>query len=136
MWPCIYLHTGTHVSKHTSSRIHMHRGYFDNTVNSSSSKHCGGSYNLIQKLSLNFSSGSGGAGISSCTGALALNHHMSIKTMLSAISFFLHYLHNLNYRACTSFEVNQRMLNQGQNLVMEPIGSRCQSFIPRDPDLV
>lgn len=138
MWPCIYLHTGTHVSKHTSSRIHMHRGYFDNTVNSSSSKHCGGSYNLIQKLSLNFSSGSGGAGISSCTGALALNHHMSIKTMLSAISFFLHYLHNLNYRACTSFEVNAESraeLGNGAATSLRAC-SRCQSFIPRDPDLV
>lgn len=40
MWPRIYLYTGTRVSKHTSAWRHMHRGYFDNTANSSSSKHC------------------------------------------------------------------------------------------------
>lgn len=66
----------------TRPHRYIHREYLDNTVNSSSSGHCGGSYNLIQQLSLNFTSDSEGAGISSCTGALALNQLMSIKTML------------------------------------------------------
>jgi hypothetical protein len=76
IWPTIFLYTGMHVSKHTSALIHMHRGYFDNTVNSSSSQRCGNSYNEIQQLSLNFSE------ISSCTGTLSLNLLKSIKTIL------------------------------------------------------